>query len=257
MINSIRIDRIVNINSVNIHNLEEYFCQMCECIPLDPVICANINCSRYFCNDCISSFNICTFCNQFNFTKVSDDYFNKFKKIKFYCINKTAGCKEELLYETIKDHEKSQCEYSVSKCSRYCNYVCVKADMPKHQERCENVEIKCKHCNFYIIRKNLREHLETCEKSTIHSNINTIKSSISSTICNICNKSIKSYDFEDHKLTCIPNEKNNCSICNKIYSRQEKIDPSSHNCSIELNQKILLEAQRNQDFAEKIGRAHV
>ena len=220
MIKSLRLDRIVNNNLISLSTIDNHLCEICDCIPLFPEMCANLNCSRYFCHDCISSFNLCTFCNHSEFTDAKDEFLKIFKNVKFSCINVNAGCNQEIYYDNIIEHENTLCDYSITKCSRFCNYVCVKADMPNHQLNCANVEIKCKQCDFLVVRKKFNEHSESCQKQSVN--------------CAYCGKEFMHSEINSHNAICSLMEVN-CKICNRSHLRTDK----THNCFITLTQKSI------------------
>ena len=156
------------VNKENYTNfLEIIQCKICFNILKNPYDCSL--CGNSFCYNCISNLlksnKHCPFnCQNFSIKPSSYGIISYLSKLNFYCKNKDYGCNEIISYQNLDIHEK-ECKYFYTICPNgQCNKKILWDSLENHlKNECFYTLIKCKYCNQDFNRIEYNEHLKNCK----------------------------------------------------------------------------------------------
>lgn len=135
-------------------DMEMVCCQKCQgLLTLDgSKFCDNDGCDGHqYCRYCVSSIKDCESCKkEFNPANISKKTLNFMKKLEIQCSYK--GCKENVSYEKLEDHEKD-CGYKESSCP-YCFIGDIKSKIDLHKLECKLRDFECLKCRYVGIDDN-------------------------------------------------------------------------------------------------------
>ncbi len=156
------------INKENYTNfLDIIQCKICFNILKNPYDCSS--CGNSFCYNCISnllkSHKKCPFnCQNVTIKPSSYGIISYLSKLNFYCKNKDYGCNEIISYQNLDIHEK-ECKYFYTICPNgQCNKKLLWDSLENHlKNECFYTLIKCQYCNQDFNRIEYNEHLKNCK----------------------------------------------------------------------------------------------
>ena len=156
------------INKENYTNfLDIIQCKICFNILKNPYDCSS--CGNSFCYNCISNLlksnKKCPFnCENFTIKPSSYGIISYLSKLNFYCKNKDYGCNEIISYQNLDIHEK-ECKYFYTICPNgQCNKKLLWDSLENHlKNECFYTLIKCQYCNQDFNRIEYNEHLKNCK----------------------------------------------------------------------------------------------
>jgi E3 ubiquitin-protein ligase NRDP1 len=156
------------INKENYTNfLDIIQCKICFNILKNPYDCST--CGNSFCYNCISnllkSHKKCPFnCQNVTIKPSSYGIISYLSKLNFYCKNKDYGCNEIISYQNLDIHEK-ECKYFYTICPNgQCNKKLLWDSLENHlKNECFYTLIKCQYCNQDFNRIEYNEHLKNCK----------------------------------------------------------------------------------------------
>ncbi|CAF1203803.1 unnamed protein product [Didymodactylos carnosus] len=154
---SISSDRLIDPNQSH-DGLE---CIIYHNILSKPVSCKT--CLNSFCSNCINTWlitqSVCPYkCNPFEKRQPPPITMTFLSKLNISCRNKSRGCEEALLYDSLENHEQ-KCEYQSVQCQD-CKQEIVQKDFAEHREQCTDVFTECPKCSTKYKRRNANKHTE-------------------------------------------------------------------------------------------------
>lgn len=221
---------------------DETICLICKNIFWDPVTCAE--CQNCFCSFCINHWlltaknKVCPNRCKFEPKKAPPVIFKLLSKLKLKCKNFESGCKEEIFYDSLKEHEKN-CEYDSKECAGCFKKFLLK-ELAGHENECDLVTVKCQFCTTIMIRKEYKIHseIDCLQEQIIHNEKNFSKEiSLRDEKIEKLKEEIKKEKGELKKL--------NEDLKNEIYLREEdrKIIIQLQKAVIKLKQTIELQEE--------------
>lgn len=187
MENKLSKDDIVNLHEIPLAEMLE--CPIDGMISLTPVLCKK--CETVFCNDCITSWmkrsSECPMRCKPMETIAFDKTILKqqIDLIRLRCTYENFGCKENVLYREMKNHDKI-CLYIPISCEKCAKEIPSISYLAHLFESCQKYQLRCIYCSNNYNLRNYTIHLKDCFIKNI------------SSFCKICLKVHISKD--DHCL---------------------------------------------------------
>lgn len=118
-----------------------------------------------YCEQCVQNrlqenLNICAdTCKGYEKTRISPVFFSLLYKIEIECENKNNGCDAVLPYMQLEEHQQKDCPYKMMTC-RGCHANILKNKLDEHEEKCGEIEIRCKICRLIYKQKEKHDDID-------------------------------------------------------------------------------------------------